>query len=222
MRYALVTGGSRGIGRSICTALAQQGYPVLINYLSNHEAAKETLALVENAGGKAELLPFDVADKEKSDAALDAWQDAHPDDYIAVLVNNAGIRNDAAMVFMDDDMWNNVIHTNLDSFFYVTRRVLKLMLTKRWGRIVNVASLSGLKGLAGQVNYSAAKGGMIAATKALAQEVAELPKDELVKLVPMRRFGTPEEVADTVAFLASEKASYITGNVISINGGLYT
>lgn len=242
MRYALVTGGSRGIGRSICTALAQQGYPVLINYLSNHEAAKETLALVENAGGKAELLPFDVADKEKTDAALDAWQDAHPDDYIAVLVNNAGIRNDAAMVFMDDDMWNNVIHTNLDSFFYVTRRVLKLMLTKRWGRIVNVASLSGLKGLAGQVNYSAAKGGMIAATKALAQEVAqrkvtvnavapgfidtdmtaELPKDELVKLVPMRRFGTPEEVADTVAFLASEKASYITGNVISINGGLYT
>lgn len=242
MRYALVTGGSRGIGRSICTALAQQGYPVLINYLSNHEAAKETLALVKNAGGKAELLPFDVADKEKSDAALDAWQDAHPDDYIAVLVNNAGIRNDAAMVFMDDDMWNNVIHTNLDSFFYVTRRVLKLMLTKRWGRIVNVASLSGLKGLAGQVNYSAAKGGMIAATKALAQEVAqrkvtvnavapgfidtdmtaELPKDELVKLVPMRRFGTPEEVADTVAFLASEKASYITGNVISINGGLYT
>ena len=242
MRYALVTGGSRGIGRSICMALAQQGYPVLINYLSNHEAAKETLTLVENAGGKAELLPFDVADKEKSDAALDAWQDAHSDDYIAVLVNNAGIRNDAAMVFMDDDMWNNVIHTNLDSFFYVTRRVLKLMLTKRWGRIVNVASLSGLKGLAGQVNYSAAKGGMIAATKALAQEVAQrkvtvnavapgfidtdmtadLPKDELVKLVPMRRFGTPEEVADAVAFLASEKASYITGNVISINGGLYT
>ncbi|MBR4803791.1 MAG: 3-oxoacyl-ACP reductase FabG [Bacteroidales bacterium] len=242
MKYALVTGGSRGIGRAICVALAKEGYPVLINYLSNNQAAEETKKLVEEAGGKAELLPFDVSDKDKSDAALDAWQDAHPDDYIAVLVNNAGIRNDAAMVFMDDDMWNNVIHTNLDSFFFVTRRVLKLMLTKRWGRIVNVASLSGLKGLAGQVNYSAAKGGMIAATKALAQEVAqrkvtvnavapgfidtdmtaELPKDELVKLVPMRRFGTPDEVADTVAFLASDKASYITGNVISINGGLYT
>ena len=242
MKYALVTGGSRGIGRAICVALAKEGYPVLINYLSNNQAAEETKKLVEEAGGKAELLPFDVSDKDKSDAALDAWQDAHPDDYIAVLVNNAGIRNDAAMVFMDDDMWNNVIHTNLDSFFFVTRRVLKLMLTKRWGRIVNVASLSGLKGLAGQVNYSAAKGGMIAATKALAQEVAqrkvtvnavapgfidtdmtaELPKDELVKLVPMRRFGTPDEVADAVAFLASEKASYITGNVISINGGLYT
>ena len=242
MKYALVTGGSRGIGRAISVALAKDGYPVLINYLSNNQAAEETKKLVEEAGGKAELLPFDVADKDKSDAALDAWQDAHPDDYIAVLVNNAGIRNDAAMVFMDDDMWNNVIHTNLDSFFFVTRRVLKLMLTKRWGRIVNVASLSGLKGLAGQVNYSAAKGGMIAATKALAQEVAqrkvtvnavapgfidtdmtaELPKDELVKLVPMRRFGTPDEVADAVAFLASDKASYITGNVISINGGLYT
>ena len=242
MKYALVTGGSRGIGRAISVALAKEGYPVLINYLSNNQAAEETKKLVEEAGGKAELLPFDVADKDKSDAALDAWQDAHPDDYIAVLVNNAGIRNDAAMVFMDDDMWNNVIHTNLDSFFFVTRRVLKLMLTKRWGRIVNVASLSGLKGLAGQVNYSAAKGGMIAATKALAQEVAqrkvtvnavapgfidtdmtaELPKDELVKLVPMRRFGTPDEVADAVAFLASDKASYITGNVISINGGLYT
>ncbi|MBR5028317.1 MAG: 3-oxoacyl-ACP reductase FabG [Bacteroidales bacterium] len=242
MKYALVTGGSRGIGRAICVALAKEGYPVLINYLSNNQAAEGTKKLVEEAGGKAELLPFDVSDKDKSDAALDAWQDAHPDDYIAVLVNNAGIRNDAAMVFMDDDMWNNVIHTNLDSFFFVTRRVLKLMLTKRWGRIVNVASLSGLKGLAGQVNYSAAKGGMIAATKALAQEVAqrkvtvnavapgfidtdmtaELPKDELVKLVPMRRFGTPDEVANAVAFLASDKASYITGNVISINGGLYT
>lgn len=242
MRYALVTGGSRGIGRAVCVALAKDGYPVIINYLSNHQAAEETKSLVEAAGGKAELLPFDVSDREKTDFALDAWQDAHPDDYIAVLVNNAGIRNDNAMIFMDDDAWNKVLHTNLDSFFYVTRRVLKLMLTKRWGRIVNMASLSGLKGLAGQANYSAAKGGMIAATKALAQEVAqrkvtvnavapgfietdmtaELPKDELVKLVPMRRFGTPEEVADAVAFLASDKASYITGNVISINGGLYT
>ena len=242
MRYALVTGGSRGIGRAVCVALAKEGFPVIINYLSNQRAAEETKALVEAAGGKAELLPFDVSDREKTDAAIDRWQDAHPDDYIAVLVNNAGIRNDNTMIFMDDDAWHSVLHTNLDSFFYVTRRALKLMLTKRWGRIINMASLSGLKGLAGQANYSAAKGGMIAATKALAQEVAqrkvtvnavapgfietdmtaELPKDELVKLVPMRRFGTPDEVAAAVAFLASEKASYITGNVISINGGLYT
>ncbi len=242
MKYALVTGGSRGIGRAVCVALAKEGYPVIVNYLSNENAALETKQMVEAEGGKAELLPFDVSDKDKTDTALDAWQEAHPDDYIATLVNNAGIRNDTAMVFMDDDAWHNVLHTNLDSFFYVTRRLLKLMLTKRWGRIINVASLSGIKGLAGQVNYSAAKGGMIAATKALAQEVAqrkvtvnavapgfidtdmtaELPKDELVKLVPMRRFGTPEEVGHAVAFLASDKASYITGNVISINGGLYT
>lgn len=242
MKYALVTGGSRGIGRAVCQALAKEGYPVIINYLSNASAALETKQLVENEGVAAELLPFDVADKEAVDNAIEKWQDSHPDDYIAVLVNNAGIRQDAVMVFMQDEQWNNVLHTNLDSFFFVTRRVLKHMLTKRWGRIVNMASLSGIKGLAGQTNYSAAKGGLIAATKALAQEVAprkitvnavapgfiatdmtaELPQEELVKLVPMKRFGTPEEVADAVAFLASEKASYITGNVISINGGLYT
>ncbi len=242
MKYALVTGGSRGIGRAVSLALAKEGCTVLINYKSNEQAALEVKQLIESEGGQAELLPFDVSDAASIDNAITAWQDAHPDDFISVLVNNAGIRQDAVMVFMQDEQWNDVLRTNLDSFFYVTRRVLKGMITKRCGRIVNVASLSGIKGLAGQTNYSAAKGGLIAATKALAQEIGsrkitvnavapgfiatdmtqDLPEAELKKMIPAGRFGKPEEVADLVAFLASDKAAYITGEVISINGGLYT
>ena len=242
MKYALVTGGSRGLGRAISIRLAAQGYPVIINFKSNVDAAAETQRLISEAGGQAELLPFDVSDRQQVEEALDGWMQQHPDDYIAVLVNNAGIRRDNLMVFMPDDDWNGVIDTNLNSFFYVTRRLLKGMMTKRWGRIINVASLSGLKGLAGQTNYSAAKAALIGATKALAQEVAprkitvnavapgfiatdmtsELNEDELKKMIPVGRFGRPEEVAAAVAFLAQEDASYITGNVISINGGLYT
>ena len=241
MRYALVTGGSRGLGRAVCIRLAGQGYPVLINYKSNSDAAIETKRLIEEAGGQAELLPFDVSVQEEVEAAVDSWQDAHKDDYIAVLVNNAGIRRDNLMVFMQNDDWNSVLNTNLNSFFYLTRRLLKNMMTKRWGRIVNMASLSGIKGLPGQTNYSAAKAALIGATKALAQEVAsrkitvnavapgfiatdmtrELPEDELRKMIPAGRFGHPEEVAAAVAFLVSEEASYITGEVISVNGGLY-
>lgn len=242
MRYALVTGGSRGLGRAICLRLSRHGYPVIINYKSNSEAALETKRLIEEQGGQAELLPFDVSDKEQVEKALDGWLEQHPEDYVAVLVNNAGIRRDNLMVFMQDDDWSSVLNTNLNSFFYVTRRLLKNMMTKRWGRIINVASLSGLKGLAGQTNYSAAKAALIGATKALAQEVAprkitvnavapgfiatdmtsELNEEELKKMIPVGRFGRPEEVAAAVAFLAQEDASYITGNVISINGGLYT
>lgn len=242
MKYAMVTGGSRGIGRAISKALAKQGYPVIINYVSNQVAADETVAMIEAEGGKAELLRFDVANREQVDAAIDEWQNNHPDDYIAVLANNAGIRRDGVMAIMEDEDWSKVLHTNLDSFFYVTRRVLKKMSRKRWGRIVNTASLSGLKGMPGQANYSAAKGGLIAATKALAQEVASrnitvnavapgfvatdmvegLDIEELSKTIPMKRFGKPEEVAAVVGFLASEEASYVTGNVVSINGGLYT
>ena len=242
MRYALVTGGSRGLGRAICLRLSRQGYPVIINYKSNSEAALETKRLIEEQGGQAELLPFDVSDKEQVENALDGWLEQHQEDYVAVLVNNAGIRRDNLMVFMQDDDWSSVLNTNLNSFFYVTRRLLKGMMTKRWGRIINVASLSGLKGLAGQTNYSAAKAALIGATKALAQEVAprkitvnavapgfiatdmtsELNEEELKKMIPVGRFGRPEEVAAAVAFLAQEDASYITGNVISINGGLYT
>lgn len=242
MKYALVTGGSRGIGRAVSLAVAKEGYAVLINYRSNEQAALEVKQQIESEGGQAELLPFDVSDAKSIDDAITTWQDAHPEDFIAVLVNNAGIRKDAVMVFMQDEEWNDVLRTNLDSFFYVTRRVLKGMITKRCGRIVNVASLSGIKGLAGQANYSAAKGGLIAATKALAQEIGsrkitvnavapgfiatdmtqDLPEAELKKMIPAGRFGKPEEVADLVAFLVSDKAAYITGEVISINGGLYT
>ena len=242
MKYALVTGGSRGLGRAVCLQLAAQGYPVLINYKSNSEAAIETKRLIEEHGGQAELLPFDVSCQEEVETAIDTWQDAHNEDYIAVLVNNAGIRHDNLMIFMQNDEWNSVLNTNLNSFFYLTRRLLKNMLSKRWGRIVNMASLSGIKGLPGQTNYSAAKAALIGATKALAQEVAarkitvnavapgfiatdmtkELPEDELKKMIPVGRFGKPEEVAATVGFLVSEGASYITGEVISVNGGLYT
>ena len=242
MNYALVTGGSRGLGRAVCIKLAAMGYPVLINYKSNSEAAQETKSIIEEAGGQAELMPFDVSVQEEVEKAVDAWQDAHKEDYIAVLVNNAGIRRDNLMIFMQDEDWNSVLNTNLNSFFFLTRRLLKDMLSKRWGRIVNMASLSGIKGLPGQTNYSAAKAALIGATKALAQEVAarkvtvnavapgfiatdmtkELPEDELKKMIPVGRFGKPEEVAAAVGFLASEEAGYITGDVISVNGGLYT
>ena len=242
MQYALVTGGSRGIGRAVCLKLAQMGYTVLINYNTNTAAAEQTKSLIEAVGGKAELMAFDVADGEAADSVLTAWQENHPDDYIGVLVNNAGIRRDNTLVFMQNEEWHSVIDTTMNGFFYITRRVIKDMLIKRWGRVINIASLSGIKGMAGQTNYSAAKAALIGASKALALEAAprkvtvnvvapgfidsdmtkDLPKDELKKLVPMGRFGSADEVADLVAFLASDKAAYITGEVISINGGIYT
>ena len=243
MKYALVTGGSRGLGRAVCLKLARMGVPVIVNYQSNATAVEEVKALVEAEGGNASLLPFDVADKAAVEAALSRWEEEHPEDYIAYLVNNAGIRRDNVMFMMTDEEWHNVIGTSLDGFFYVTRRLLpKMMMRKHGGRIVNMASLSGLKGMAGQVNYSAAKAALIGATKALAQEAAarnvtvnavapgfidtdmtsDLPREELQKLIPMRRFGKPEEVAALVGFLLSDEAGYITGEVVSINGGLYT
>lgn len=240
MRYALVSGGSRGIGRAICIKLATMGYPVVINYLGNQEAAEATKSAIEQMGGTAQLLRFDISNPQAIEEAIEMWENSHPNDYIAVLVNNAGIRRDNLMVFMQNSEWHNVIDTTLNGFFYTTRRVLKGMMTKRFGRIINITSLSGLKGMPGQCNYSAAKAALIGATKALAQEVAprkvtvnavapgfiesdmtkELPKEELAKMVPMKRFGKPEEVASLVGFLAGEESSYITGEVISINGGL--
>lgn len=242
MKYALVTGGSRGIGRAICLKLAAMGHPVIINYQSNQEAAEETQRAIEAEGGKAELLPFNVSDSEAVDTAIENWQNAHPEDYIGILVNNAGIRKDTLMIFMQNNDWQNVINTTLNGFFYITRRVIKGMLSKRDGRIINMASLSGIKGQAGQSNYSAAKAALIGATKALAQEIGsrkitvnavapgfiatDMTKDfneaDFKKMIPAGRFGKPEEVAALVGFLASDDAAYINGEVISINGGLYT
>ena len=242
MKYAMVTGGSRGIGRAICLKLSEIGYPVLVNYQSNQEAAEETKRQIEATGGTADLLPFDVSSVEDVDKTLNNWMENHPEDYIAILINNAGIRQDTMMVFMQNQQWDDVMNTNLNGFFYVTRRLLKDMITKRYGRIINVVSLSGLKGLSGQTNYSAAKAAVIGATKALAQEVGsrkvtvnavapgfittdmtkDLDEKTLKAMIPVGRFGQPEEVADLVGFLASENASYITGEVVSINGGLYS
>lgn len=242
MKYALITGASRGLGKAIALRLAKDGLSVIINYQSNKEAAEDTLRQVQEAGGTGELLPFDVSDAQAIDKALETWSANHPDDYISVLVNNAGIRQDNLMIFMQEEQWSRVLDTTLNGFFYITRRLLKDMMTHRNGRIINMASLSGLKGLPGQTNYSAAKAALIGATKALAQEVAarkvtvnaiapgfiatdmtkELDETELKKLIPLGRFGKPEEVAALTSFLASDDAAYITGQVISINGGLYT
>ena len=241
MKTALVTGGGRGIGRAICIRLAKEGYYVIVNYVSNETSAQETLAAIKADGGDGETMRFDVSDPVAVRESISAWQSAHPEDYIEVLVNNAGIRKDNLMIWMEDADWQSVLDTNLCSFYNVTKQLLKPMILKKFGRIISVASLSGLKGLPGQVNYSAAKGGLIAATKALAQEVGRknitvnavapgfivsdmtngLDEAALKKDIPIGRFGRPEEVAAVVSFLASREASYVTGECISINGGLY-
>jgi len=242
MKSSLVTGGSRGIGRAICVKLAELGYHVVINYKGNEIAANETLELVKAKGASGELLKFDVANKEEIQSILGTWIETNTDKVLEVLINNAGIKNDVLMFWMKDDQWNDVIRTSLDGFFYTTRLVVSNMLTKRYGRIINIVSLSGLKGAPGQVNYSAAKAGVIGATKALAQEVGkrnitvnaiapgfiktdmteDLNENELRTMIPVNRFGTPEEVAHVVGFLVAKEAAYVTGEVISVNGGLYT
>jgi len=242
MKYALVTGGSGGIGKAICEKLASMEYHVLIHYHSNKISANELLKSIEEKGGSAELITFDVTDGKAVKNVIATWKIQHPDAYIEVLVNNAGIAKDAFLLWMDENDWKQVIDTNLNSFYYVTSLLIKDMALNKFGRIINMASLSGLKGLPGQTNYAASKAGIIGATKSLAQELGrrnitvnavapgfirtEMTKNadekHLKHMVPTNRFGTPEEVAAVVGFLASREASYVNGDVINVNGGLYT
>lgn len=243
MKCALVTGGSRGIGKAICIQLAKDSdYHIIINYNRNEKAALETLKDVEAEGNTGEIIQFDVANADDVKSKLEAWQDTHEDAIIEVLVNNAGITKDGLFMWMPKEDWQDVINTSLNGFYNVTNAIIQKLLRNRYGRIINIASVSGVKGTPGQTNYSAAKGALVAATKALAQEVgkrkitvnavapgfiksdmtAELDENELKKLIPLNRFGEAEEVAHAVSFLVSKKASYITGEIININGGIYS
>lgn len=242
MKTALITGGSRGIGRAICIKLAAMGYYVLVNYKSNMQEAETTLSQIRENGWDGELLKFDVSDRIQIKQTLGDWIKINPEKHVEILVNNAGIKDDSLMAWMKDEQWDNVIKTSLDGFFFITRLVLDSMLLNRYGRIINVVSLSGLKGLPGQTNYSAAKAGVIGATKALAQEVGrsgitvnavapgfiktdmtqDIDEKELKRIIPVNRFGSAEEIAYAVGFLASDEAAYITGQVLSVNGGLYS
>ncbi|MCD6526738.1 MAG: 3-oxoacyl-ACP reductase FabG [Desulfuromonas sp.] len=235
-KIALVTGGSKGIGAAIAVALAQSGFDLWLNYRSDHDAAGQVKQAVEQAGGQCTLLPFDVADMDATEQALKPMLDqAVP----FAVVNNAGFARDTLLALMSNKEWNDVLSVHLGGFFNVTRTVLPLMLRKRKGRIVNIVSTSGQTGIAGQTNYSAAKAGLIGATRSLAAEIAkrkilvnavapgfietemieDLPMEHILPMIPLGRVGRAEEVAHMVDFLCSEKSSYITGQVFSVNGG---
>jgi 3-oxoacyl-[acyl-carrier protein] reductase len=239
-KYALITGGSRGIGRAASVKLAAMGYCVLINYKSNEAEAQKTLDMIAGNGGEGLLMRFDIENVHEVARVIDDWMSQNTDAYIEVLVNNAGIRKDNLLFWMSDDEWNSVVNTNLNGTFYITRALIKYMLNRKYGRIINLVSVSGITGMAGQTNYAAAKAGIIGLTKALALEAAkkkvtvnaiapgfidtdmtkDLDQEELKKRIPAGRFGKAEEVAALIGFLASGEASYITGQVIGISGGL--
>ena len=236
--YALVTGASRGIGAAIAKALAAEGYPMLVHYNRSEEAAQQVLKAIEEAGGQGELLQFDVRSREESKSKLEALLAGGHN--IGVLVNNAGIAKDKPFPSMNEEDWTSVTRTTLDGFYNTTQPLVMAMARKRWGRIINISSVSGVIGNRGQTNYSAAKAGLIGATRSLSLELAKrnitvnavapglietdmlegAPVEEIVKRIPMRRVGKPEEVAHLVRFLVSDQAAYITGQVIGINGGL--
>jgi 3-oxoacyl-[acyl-carrier protein] reductase len=236
---ALVTGGSKGIGRAICVELARSGYEVIVNYLSDEAGARQTLALVEQQGGRGLCLGFDVADYEAAQQAMEKIFAAYP--AVEVLVNNAGRIADELFVMMTPDKWRSVVDITLQGFYNVTRPILEKMVVQKKGSVVSIASVAGIMGNRGQANYAAAKAGLIGASRSVASEVARLgirvnvvapgliqtdmihdaPVQKIKSLIPMARLGAPQEVARVVRFLCSEDASYVTGQVISVNGGMF-
>ena len=237
-QIVLVTGASRGIGRAIAVELGRKDRFVYVNFHSDEKAALKTCAIIKKNNGKAKAVKFDVSDAVISEQAVKSILDSHGK--VDILVNNAGIRNDKLMAWMQEPDWKNILDTNLASFFNVSKLIVKNMITKRFGRIINISSTAGQVGNAGQVNYSAAKAGIIGATKALSKEIAKrnitvnavapgfidtemlegMPMDEIKKMIPCARLGRVEEVSSLVGFLCSDKASYITGQVIGVNGGV--
>lgn len=240
-KTALVTGGSRGIGRAIAIALAKNGATVIINYCGSFEAANETAEMIKKAGGNAFLLQADVAEAADVERMF-AWI-AENVKRLDILVNNAGITRDNLILKMSEEEYNRVIDTNLKGVFYCLKQASRMMLKQRYGKIINISSISGIHGNPGQINYSAAKAGVIGMTKTLARELASRSinvnaiapgyintdmtvnlKDEIkakaIEAIPLRRFGEGEDIAEAVVFLASDKASYITGQVLSVDGGM--
>ena len=235
---ALVTGASRGIGAAIARELASRDYHVIINYRSSTDAAEKVREDIEADGGQATLAQFDVSDRASATEGIEALLE--DDEPIGVLVNNAGITRDGLLATMSEENWDDVMDTTLDGFYHVTKPLVWPMIQRRWGRIINISSMSGVAGTRGQVNYSAAKAGLNGATRALAREIAkrgvtvnavapglietdmieDAPIDRIMPMIPMQRLGQVEEVSKLVGFLASEESSYITGQVIGVNGGL--
>lgn len=241
-KIVLVTGGSRGIGRSICTRLADMGAAIAINYVSNAAAAEETLSAVRERGGRGFLTCFDVSDSEAVQQAVKDITEKHG--AVDILINNAGITRDGLMARMKDDDWDSVLDTNLKGAFTCSKAVMKGMMKKRWGRIINITSVIGFLGNAGQVNYAAAKAGLVGLTKSMARELAarnitvncvapgyivtdmtgklnDEIKDAILAQIPLAKLGMPEDVAAAVAYLASPESGYMTGQTLHVNGGMY-